>query len=81
MHENNKDIGWEKNYNNVGSDGNYDDTLIKNQISTLNNKVNKVSEEINALEEVIPTFVILTQEEYDALEVKDDYTFYCIKED
>ena len=81
MHENNKDIGWEKNYNNVGSDGNYDDTLIKNQISTLNNKVNEVSEEINALEEVIPTFVILTQEEYNALEVKDDYTFYGIKED
>ena len=24
---------------------------------------------------------ILTQEEYDALEVKDDYTFYGIKED
>ena len=81
MHENNKDIGWEKNYNNVGSDGNYDDTLIKNQISTLDNKINKVSEEIKTLEEVIPTFVILTQEEYDALEVKDDYTFYAIKED
>lgn len=80
MRENNKDIGWERPEGNSG-DGNYDDTLIKNQISTLNNKVNKVSEEINALEEVIPTFVILTQEEYEALEIKDDYTFYAIKED
>ena len=41
----NKDIGWEKKDNNVGSDGNYDDTLIKNQISILNNKVNKLDEE------------------------------------
>ena len=45
MSKNNKDIGWER-VNNVGSDGNYDDTLIKNQISTLNNKVNKLDEEI-----------------------------------
>ena len=27
------------------------------------------------------SIVILTQEEYEALEVKDDYTFYGIKED
>ena len=114
MHENNKDIGWEKNYNNVGSDGNYDDTLIKNQISTLNNKVNELDEETeqkanknelhkhnnkdvldSITEENIEqwnkgeqgeqgksiSIVILTQEEYEALEVKDDYTFYGIKED
>jgi hypothetical protein len=47
MNENNKDIGWEKKNNNVSSDGNYDDSLIKNQISTLNNKVNKLDEETN----------------------------------
>ena len=41
----NKDIGWEKKDNNVGSDGNYDDTLIKNQINILNDKVNKLDEE------------------------------------
>ena len=45
MSQNNKDIGWEKNNNNVASDGNYDDTLIKNQISALNNKVNELDEE------------------------------------
>ena len=45
MSENNKNIGWEKKNNNVASDGNYDDTLIKNQISALNNKVNKLDEE------------------------------------
>ena len=45
MSENNKYIGWEKNNNNVASDGNYDDTLIKNQISILNNKVNELDEE------------------------------------
>lgn len=47
MSKNNKDIGWEKKNNNVGSDGNYDDTLIKNQISILNNKVNELDEETN----------------------------------
>ena len=45
MSKNNKDIGWEKKDNNVGSDGNYDDTLIKNQIIILNDKVNKLDEE------------------------------------
>ena len=47
MSKNNKDIGWEKKNNNVASDGNYDDTLIKNQISALNNKVNNLNEETN----------------------------------
>ena len=83
MSKNNTDIGWEKPKGN-GGNGSYDDSLIKNQISTLNNKINKVEEEIKAqLGELgkSMSIVILTQEDYDALEVKDDYTFYAIKED
>ena len=45
MYENNKNIGWKKKNN--GSNGSYDDTLIKNQINILDDKID---EEVNNID-------------------------------
>lgn len=45
MYENNKDIGWKKKENN-GSNGSYDDSLIKNQINALNKKIEDKQDEL-----------------------------------
>ena len=47
MYENNKNIGWKKKENN-GSNGSYDDSLIKNQINILDNKIDEEIEEVNS---------------------------------
>ena len=47
MYENNKHIGWKKKENS-SSNGSYDDSLIKNQISILNNKIDEEIEEVNS---------------------------------
>ena len=46
MYENNKDIGWKKKESNNGN--NYDDSLIKNQISILDDKIDEEIEEVNS---------------------------------
>ena len=46
MYENNKDIGWKKKNN--SSNGSYDDSLIKNQINVLDNKIDEEIEEVNS---------------------------------
>ena len=46
MYENNKDIGWKKK--NSSSNGSYDDSLIKNQINILDNKIDEEIEEVNS---------------------------------
>ena len=44
MYENNKDIGWKKKNN--GSNGSYDDSLIKNQINILDDKIDDKQDEL-----------------------------------
>ena len=63
MYENNKDIGWKKKNN--SSNGSYDDSLIKNQINILDNKIDEEIEEVDTQLAHIKKFI--TPEEFGAI--------------
>ena len=63
MYENNKDIGWKKKNN--GSNGSYDDSLIKNQINTLDNKIDELNNKDLATKEYVDDAISTVKGELD----------------
>ena len=69
MYENNKDIGWKKKNN--GSNGSYDDSLIKNQISILDNKIDNIDSQLAQNENKTYTTYLIKNSEWG---ISNDFT-------